>query len=47
MAKDKYDPDELFSLEGDPEAAIKEILDGAGATDEDSEMELQEPETEE
>jgi hypothetical protein len=45
MAKD-FDPDERFALEMDPESAFKEILEGAGASDEDSEMEPEEPETE-
>jgi hypothetical protein len=47
MGKDQYDIDEVFSLNIDPEDAIKSVLDGAGATDEDCEMDEDEPETEE
>ena len=45
MAKE-YDPDEVFSINADPEAAIKEILDGAGTEGEEVEMEPEESETE-
>lgn len=43
---DKFDPDELFKLDMEPEQAIKEILDGAGVEGEEVEMEPEEPETE-
>ena len=46
MAKDKYDPDELVSLDIDPEQALKSILDGAGVEGEEVEMEPEESETE-
>ncbi len=40
---DEYDIDEVFSLNIDPEDAIKQILDGAGA---EVEMDEDEPEDE-
>jgi hypothetical protein len=30
MPSKRYDPDELFTLDMEPEQALKEILDGAG-----------------
>lgn len=46
MASKEYDPDELFSLNIEPEQALKEFLDGAGAEEEDSEMEPEDEEIE-
>jgi hypothetical protein len=40
----RYDPDERFKVDSDPEAAIKDGLEGAGATDEDCEMDESEDE---
>jgi hypothetical protein len=40
----KFDRDERFKIDMDPEAAIKEILDGAGT--EGQEVEMDEPEDE-
>jgi hypothetical protein len=42
MPEDEYDIDEVFSLNFDPEDAIKQILDGAG----DDELEIDEDESE-
>ncbi|MGC2176073.1 MAG: hypothetical protein WA614_11480 [Acidimicrobiales bacterium] len=42
MAKDEFDIDEVFSLNIDPEDAIKQLLDGAGA----DEVEMDEDESE-
>jgi hypothetical protein len=42
----KFDRDERFKIDMDPEDAITEILEGAGASDEDREMEPEEPEGE-
>jgi hypothetical protein len=44
MAKD-FDPDKRFALEMDSESAFKEILEGAGASDDDSETESGDEET--
>ena len=46
MARNKYDIDEVFSLNIDPEDAIKSVLDGAGAEGE-VEMDEDEPEGQE
>ncbi|MGC1237482.1 MAG: hypothetical protein WA860_01685 [Acidimicrobiales bacterium] len=35
---DEHDPDELVGLDIEPEQAIKGVLDGAGAEDEEVEM---------
>jgi hypothetical protein len=43
MSKDPYDIDEVFSLNIDPEDAIKSILDGAGT---EGEVEMDEDESE-
>jgi hypothetical protein len=45
MAK-KYDPDEVFALNIEPEEALEILLDGAGTADEDWEMDSGESETE-
>lgn len=42
----KYDPDERFKVNQDPEAAIKEVLDGAGTEGGGVEMDSEESETE-
>jgi hypothetical protein len=41
----KYDPDERFILDADPEEALEAILGGAGAESEEVEMEPEESET--
>jgi hypothetical protein len=46
MGKDRYDPDEKFSLGMKPEEALGALLDGAGAEGEEVEMEPEEPEAE-
>lgn len=43
---DKYDPDERFSLDKDPEDALEAILGGAGMEGEEVEMDDDEPEGE-
>ena len=45
MAKNDFDADELFSLDMEPEQALREILDGADTEDEEVEMEPEEQET--
>lgn len=42
---DRYDPDERFTLDMEPDEALGAILEGAGVEDEDVEMEPEEPET--
>jgi hypothetical protein len=46
MEKDKFDPDELFKLDMEPEQALKEVLDGAGVEGEEVEMDEVEREDE-
>jgi hypothetical protein len=46
MASDRYDPDERFSLDMDPEDALGAILEGAGAEDVEPEEGTEEPEAE-
>lgn len=42
MAKDEFDIDEVFSLNIDPEDAIKQLLDGAGADEVEMDEESEE-----
>jgi hypothetical protein len=42
----RYDSDERFNVDSDPEAAIKEVLDGSGTEGEGVEMDEDEPEDE-
>ena len=44
MPNPKYDPDERFSLNADPENVLGATLDGAGT--EDADLEMEEPGTE-
>ncbi len=45
MAK-KYDPDERFALNIEPDEALEILLDGAGTADEDWEMDAEGSESE-
>ena len=46
MGKDRYDPDERFGLDMEPEEALEAILDGAGTEGEEVEMEPEEDDSE-
>lgn len=42
-SEDEFDIDEVFSLDMDPEAAIKAVLDGAGVQGDQIHMDVSEP----
>ena len=46
MGNDRYDPDERFSLDMEPEEALGSLLEGAGTEGEEVEMEPEEDDTE-
>ena len=47
MAEKRYDPDERFALNIEPDEALEILLGGAGTSDEDWEMDTEGSESEE